>query len=175
VHRSSLRADKPLVCINCAAIPDSLVESELFGYERGAFTGAERLHEGKLTAADGGTVFLDEVGDLNLYGQAKLLRAIDTREVQRLGGRGSHHVDIRIVAATNRDLEALALQGSFRMDLLFRLRVAEIQLPPLRERREDIPALANYYITRFNRRFGLRVEGFVDGAMDDLRAYDWPG
>ena len=175
VHNCSPHARKPFVCVNCAAIPDSLVESELFGHERGAFTGADRLQQGKLTTANGGTVFLDEVGDLSPSAQAKLLRVIETREVHRLGGADSVRLNVRFVTATNRDLDSLVQQGSFRLDLLFRLKVAEIHLPPLRERLEDLPLLVDHFLAVFNASYSQHVEGLENGAMDWLTEYEWPG
>jgi transcriptional regulator with PAS, ATPase and Fis domain len=163
------------VCINCAAIPDSLLESELFGYERGAFTGAHALKEGALKLADGGTVFFDEIGDMSLYAQAKILRAIESKEVRRLGGKGSIPLNIRVISATNRNLEQLMAEDKFRADLYFRVNVASIQLPPLRERKEDLPALCDYHIRAFNQRFGLEVAGFSDEAFACLARYSWPG
>ncbi len=175
IHHNSPRWDKPFVCIDCTAIPDSLFESELFGYERGAFTGAHTLKEGKLELADGGTVFFDEIGDMNLYAQAKLLRAIENKEVSHLGGKGSISLDIRIIAATNQNLERLMAEERFRTDLYFRLNVASLSLPPLKERKEDLAALCDYYIGEMNRRFGRAVEGFTTEAFTFLLGYDWPG
>ena len=174
IHRNSPRRQSPFVAINCAAIPDTLLESELFGYERGAFTGAYSSKEGKLKFANGGTVFFDEIGDMSPYLQAKILRAIDTREIQRLGGR-SILLDVRVITATNQDLEGLMTEGKFRKDLYFRLNVVKIHLPPLRDRKQDIPPLINYYLAEFNRRFGREVEGFTEEAIQYLLDYDWPG
>lgn len=175
IHSNSRRRRKPFVCINCAAIPDSLLESELFGYERGAFTGAHTLKEGKLKLADGGTVFFDEIGDMSLYAQAKVLRAIESKAVERLGGTRSLSLDVRVIAATHRNLEELITEGKFRADLYFRLNVARIQLPPLRDRKEDLPALCVHFITDMNRRFGLAVAGVAEEALAALLRYDWPG
>ena len=175
LHKSSRRSQKPFVTVNCAAIPDNLLESELFGYERGAFTGAESRKEGKLKAADGGTVFLDEIGDMSGYGQAKILRMIEAKEIQRLGRDGGIVVDIRIIAATNRDLEQLVKEDKFRRDLFFRLNVARIHLPPLRDRKEDLVSLIDYYIRHFNIRFGRNVRRLSDEALDCLLTHDWPG
>jgi DNA-binding NtrC family response regulator len=175
LHGHSPRRNKPLVCINCAAIPDTLLESELFGYERGAFTGAHAVKEGKLKLADGGTVLFDEVGDMDLYGQAKILRAIERKEVERLGGRRSIPIDIRILAATNRDLDQLVAEGKFRQDLYYRLQVATVHLPPLRMRKEDIPLLIGHFLVYLNRRFKQDVEGLTDEALEYLLRYDWPG
>ena len=175
IHRNSPRHEKPFVCINCAAIPDSLLESELFGYERGAFTGANSSYEGKLRLAHGGTVFFDEIGDMSPYAQAKILRVVESREIQRLGAKKSIPVDVRIMAATNQDLERLTSEDKFRKDLYFRLNVARVQLPPLRDRKEDLLPLFNHYIGEFNRGFGREVEGFSEEALESLFDYDWPG
>ena len=175
VHYHSPRRAKPLVCINCAAIPDTLLESELFGYERGAFTGAHAAFEGKLQRADGGTVFFDEIGDMTPFAQAKLLRVIETREADRLGGTKHVTLNIRVTAATNLDLEPLLAQGRFRKDLYFRLNVVRIHLPPLRERREDIPSLVHHYIAALNVRMGTHVSGITGVALEALMRYDWPG
>jgi DNA-binding NtrC family response regulator len=175
VHTNGRRRDKPFLAINCAAIPDTLFESELFGYERGAFTGAQQASEGKIKAAHGGTVFLDEVGDMSLYGQSKMLRMVESGEIQRLGRNAGIDVDVRLIAATNRDLETLAGENSFRKDLFFRLAVTSIHLPPLRERKEDLGALLEHYIGFYNRRLGRRVERLSDRAMECLFSYDWPG
>ncbi len=175
LHRHSARANKPLVSVNCAAIPDTLLESELFGYERGAFTGAAAAREGKFQLASGGTIFFDEVGDMNSHGQAKLLRVLETREVYPLGGRHAIAVDMRIIAATNQNLESMVLRGAFRQDLLFRLNVVRIDLPPLRERAADIPALLDYFVAHFNARWGTRIEGFDQECQSLLSKYDWPG
>ena len=175
IHSHSARRARPLVRINCAAIPDTLLESELFGYERGAFTGAHAAFEGKLQRADGGTVFLDEIGDMTPFAQAKLLRVIETKEADRLGGRRQVTLDIRITAATNLELEPLLAQGRFRKDLFFRLNVVRIHLPALRERREDIPSLVHHYIGALNARMGTRVSGITASALEAMVRYDWPG
>lgn len=175
IHGNSPRQPKPFVCINCAAIPENLLESELFGHERGAFTGAHSQKEGKLKLADGGTVFFDEIGDMTPYAQAKILRAIECKEVYRLGGRVSIALDVRVIAATNQDLEQLVAENKFRKDLYFRLNVARIHLPPLRERPKDIPLLIDHYIRELNRRFGREVEGVTAEALGHLISYDWPG
>jgi transcriptional regulator with PAS, ATPase and Fis domain len=175
VHRLSARSNKPLVSVNCAAIPETLVESELFGYEKGAFTGATASRPGKLQQADGGTIFFDEIGDMNPHGQAKLLRALETREVFPLGGSRGVVIDTRIIAASNRDLEGLTREGSFRADLLYRLNVVRIHLPPLRERLSDVPALLMHFAGQFNERWGMRVEGFDEDCCAALCQYDWPG
>jgi len=175
IHRHSARWQQPFVCLNCAALPDSLLESELFGYERGAFTGADIARTGMLQQAEGGTVFFDEIGDMSPYAQAKILRVLESREVQRLGGRRPVPLNIRVIAATNQELECLMAEGKFRPDLYFRLHVARIHLPPLRDRKEDIPALLEHYIQDTNRRFGLEVQRFTDEALPHLLRYAWPG
>ena len=175
IHRNSARSDKALVCINCAAIPDTLLESELFGVERGAYTGADTTHDGNLRAADGGTAFLDEIGDMTPLAQAKILRAIETHEVQRLGGTKTQYVDFRVIAATNRNLEALSEEGRFRRDLFFRLNVARIHLPPLRDRPEDLLPLAHYFRQEFNRTFGRNTLGFTPRSEQAILSYSWPG
>jgi DNA-binding NtrC family response regulator len=175
IHRNSRRRDKPFVSINCAAIPDGLLESELFGYERGAFTGAHAAREGKLQFAQGGTLFLDEVGDMNLYAQAKILRAIESRKVQRLGGNREIAVNIRIIAATNHNLEQLTSQQKFRQDLYFRLNVARISLPPLRDHPEDLPALVEHLLAELTPRLDRHVESADPSFLESLLRYDWPG
>jgi DNA-binding NtrC family response regulator len=175
IHSLSARAPRRLVSINCAAIPEGLLESELFGYERGAFTGAAGARAGHFQLADGGTVLFDEIGDMGLLGQAKILRAIECKEVYRLGGHRAIPVDVRVVAATNHDLERRVDEGAFRKDLYYRLNVARIHLPPLRERRDDIPLLLRHYIGEMNRLHGRHIEGFTAEALDRLMDYDWPG
>jgi DNA-binding NtrC family response regulator len=175
IHTNSPRKNQEFVCINCAAIPDSLFESELFGYEKGAFTGALARKEGQLKQADRGTVFFDEIGDMSQYVQAKLLRAIESRKVCRIGGQQAIPVDIRIVAATNRDLEQCVADGTLRKDLYFRVNVARIQLPPLRDRRDDIVQLADHFRRELNARFRCDVEGFEEDLVDAFLRYDWPG
>jgi DNA-binding NtrC family response regulator len=175
VHRNSPRKPKPFVCVNCAAIPDGLLESELFGYERGAFTGADISWAGRLKSAEGGTVFFDEVGDLSPVSQAKILRAIEARQIQRLRGRETVPIDIRIVAATNQDLDLLVKNGTFRSDLFFRLNVARVHLPPLRQRKTDIPFLLDYYFQDFNRGKGGFVTKVREDVLQLLISYEWPG
>jgi DNA-binding NtrC family response regulator len=175
IHQASRRRQRPLVHINCAAIPDTLLESELFGYERGAFTGATAASAGKLKLADGGTVFFDEIGDMSTYAQAKILRLLESGEIERLGGRQSLPVNVRVIAATNQDLERLMIEGRFRKDLYFRLNVARIHLPALRERKEDLPALIDHYIRAFSRMLGREVDGITDEALAALLHHDWPG
>jgi len=175
LHALSDRAAEPMISVNCAALPDTLIESELFGYERGAFTGAQSSYPGKLRLAKRGTVFLDEIGEMSLFAQAKLLRVLESGTVFPLGGSRSVKVEARFIAATNQDLEPLVARGEFRADLFYRLNVARLQLPPLRDRREDIVGLFDYFVTEFNANRG----GVVTGTSAELRrcllAYDWPG
>ena len=175
IHLNSRRADKPFVCLNTAALPDTLVENELFGHERGAYTGAVAAQDGKLVAADGGTLFLDEIGDVSLGVQAKLLRAVESKTIYRVGGTRPVRFDARIVAATNQDLERAANESRFRSDLYYRLNVIRMRLPPLRERAEDIPLLVNHYLRQLNREMGRSIAGLSQRAMQTLCAYDWPG
>jgi DNA-binding NtrC family response regulator len=175
IHSASARHRRPYVAINCAAIPESLLESELFGYERGAFTGADVGRDGMLKSADGGTIFLDEVGDMGLPAQAKILRALESKEVHRLGGRRGVPLDMRVIAATNQDLERLTSEGKFRRDLFYRLNVARVHVPPLRDRKEDLLPLLDYYLKQFNRVFHRHVEGFTPDALDCLHRHSWPG
>ena len=175
IHLNSTRSGKPFVCLNTAAIPDSLVENELFGHECGAFTGATRWQEGKLAAAHGGTVFFDEIGDLSLPIQAKLLRAIEGKSVYRLGGTHSVQLDFRILAATNHDLDQSMADGRFRKDLYYRLNVVRVEIPPLRERLEDVPQLIAHYLIHFNRELGRTVRSLSPPAMGVLCAHHWPG
>ena len=175
IHQHSTRRAKPLVTINCAALPDGLLESELFGYERGAFTGALSAYAGKLKHADGGTVLFDEIGEMSPYAQAKILRVIESKEVYPLGGRRSIPVNIRIMAATNRDLDREMANAGFRQDLYFRLNVARIKLPPLRQRKEDIPLLIDHFAQKFGAEFGRQIEGFTEEALELLKTSDWPG
>jgi DNA-binding NtrC family response regulator len=175
IHNNSGRAREPLVCINCAAIPDSLLESELFGYERGSFTGAYVANKGKLKFGDGGTIFLDEIGDMSPESQAKILRVIESRKLQRLGGRENISLNVRFLAATNKDLQQSVAEKTFRKDLYYRLNVAAIHLPLLRERKEDIPALCAHYIRHFNDQFDQQIEGVTEQVAEMLLRYDWPG
>lgn len=175
IHQHSYRRDKAFVSVNCAAMPDTLLESELFGYERGAFTGADSAHDGKWKQADGGTLFLDEIGEMSPSAQAKILRVLDNREVCRLGGSKAQRVDVRVVAATNQEIEKLVEQKKFRADLYFRLNVARLHLPPLRERRSDIPLLVNHYVQQMNLKFRRKITGFDSEAMEKFNRYDWPG
>lgn len=175
VHANSSRKDRPLVIINCAALSESLLESELFGHEKGAFTGADKRREGRFMEADKGTLFLDEIGEVSLLMQAKLLRAIQEGEIQRVGSNQTLSVDVRLIAATNRDLKADVEAGKFRQDLYYRLNVMTIDTPALRERNEDIPALAMHFLEKFAERNRKSIKGFTPQAMDMLLKYNWPG
>jgi transcriptional regulator with PAS, ATPase and Fis domain len=175
IHQHSPRWQQPFICVNCPAIPDSLFESELFGYERGAFTGAVTRNRGAFERADRGTLFLDEIGEMNPYAQAKLLRAVEEKAVHRLGGQQRIPLNIRIIAATNQDLERLVAAGQFRPDLYFRLNVASIHLPPLRERKLDLWPLCEHYIQALNRQGEQEVEGFTADVFEALLRYAWPG
>ncbi|EOR0582241.1 sigma-54-dependent response regulator transcription factor ZraR [Escherichia coli] len=175
IHASSARSEKPLVTLNCAALNESLLESELFGHEKGAFTGADKRREGRFVEADGGTLFLDEIGDISPMMLVRLLRAIQEREVQRVGSNQTISVDVRLIAATHRDLAAEVNAGRFRQDLYYRLNVVAIEVPSLRQRREDIPLLAGHFLQRFAERNRKAVKGFTPQAMDLLIHYDWPG
>ena len=175
IHERSARRDRPLVCLNCAALPRELVESELFGHERGAFTGAIQQRRGRFELADGGTLFLDEVGDLPAEAQAKLLRVLQEREFERLGATRTLRVDVRVIAATNRALQAEVGEGRFRADLYFRLAVFPIALPPLRERRDDIPRLLQHFAQRTARRLGRAIDGIAPSFVARACAHDWPG
>ena len=175
IHYNSPRRDKPFVRLNCVAIPDSLLESELFGHERGAFTGAVARKLGKFELANGGTIFLDEIGDMSLHTQAKILRVLQEREFERVGGSETIKIDVRIVAATNKNLARAVEEGSFREDLYYRLNVFSINLPPLRERKEDIPPLVEHFVRRNVVELGKPLVGFTAEAMNILLAYDWPG
>ncbi|HLS56836.1 MAG TPA: sigma-54 dependent transcriptional regulator [Zeimonas sp.] len=175
IHARSTRRDRPLIRLNCAALPRELVESELFGHEKGAFTGAIQQRRGRFELADGGTLFLDEVSDLPADAQAKLLRVLQEREFERLGGTRTLHVDVRVIAATNRDLHAEVVAGRFRADLYFRLNVFPIALPPLRERRDDVPRLLAHFAQRTARKLGRRFDGIAPAFVERARACDWPG
>jgi DNA-binding NtrC family response regulator len=175
VHRRSARAKRPFVTVNCAAFPETLLESELFGHERGAFTGAERRREGRFELADGGTLFLDEVAEMTATAQVKLLRVLQERQFTRLGGSRTIHVDVRIIAATNKDLEQAVRDGSFREDLYYRLNVIRLEIPPLRERREEIPPLVDLFLREARHRTGGGPEGLATAAMDVLYRHPWPG
>jgi DNA-binding NtrC family response regulator len=175
LHYNSLRRTKPFTAINCSAIPDNLFESELFGYEAGAFTGAVTRKEGLFKITDGGTLFLDEIGDLSLPMQSKLLRVLQDKEIRRVGGKEAIKVDVRIIAATNKELEKELSEGKFRDDLYYRLKVVNIALPPLRERVEDIPELAGFFLNKYNREFGRRIKAIDSEALKLLGEYHWPG
>lgn len=175
IHEHSGRKNKPIVVVNCAALPLSLMESELFGYEKGAFTGANSRRIGKFEQADGGTLFLDEIGELPLDAQVKLLRVLQEKEIERIGGDQTIKVDVRIIAATNRSLEHEVAEGRFRLDLYYRLNVFPVELPPLRERKEDIALLAEHFLKKFNTASGRNIKGFGQKAMEQLQHYNWPG
>jgi two-component system response regulator AtoC len=175
IHYTSKRSGKPLMKINCSAIPDPLLESELFGYEKGAFTDAKNLKKGLFELADAGTVFLDEIGDMKPFLQAKILRFLETQTFMRVGGERELKVDVRIIAATNRDLETLVREGTFRKDLYYRLKVMVIEMPPLRDRPEDILLLTNLFIEENNKEHGKHVRGFSEEARKWITAYHWPG
>lgn len=175
LHAMSPRRDKPFVAVNCAALPSELIESELFGAEKGAYTGAAAARPGRFERADGGTLLLDELGELPLPAQAKLLRVLQTGEVERLGATQARRVDVRVVAATNVDLQAAVDAGRFRRDLMYRLNVYPIRIPPLRERSDDIEPLAQHLLERFTALHGKAVNGFTDRALDAMRGYPWPG
>jgi DNA-binding NtrC family response regulator len=175
IHNRSARRDKLFVALNCAAIPENLLESELFGHEKGSFTGASDRQIGKFEIADGGTLFLDEIGSLPLPMQAKLLRAVQEREIERVGGNRPVPIDVRLVAATNSDLKAAIKERRFREDLYYRLNVIPLQLPPLRARKEDIPLLASHFLIKYNHEFGKKIKGFKKEVLALLAAYDWPG
>jgi nitrogen regulation protein NR(I) len=175
VYHHSLRSNQPFLPVNCAAIPDTLLESELFGHEKGAFTGASSRRIGKLEQCQGGTIFLDEIGDMSLSTQAKLLRVLQEKSFERLGGMETIRVDIRFIVATNKDLEEAISNGHFREDLYYRLNVVSIQIPPLWERKGDIPELVSYFLKRFNRELKKRIAGITPPAMEKIKSYGWPG
>jgi len=175
IHYEGGRADRPFVAQNCGSLPETLLESELFGHRKGSFTGADRDKEGLFDACDGGTIFLDEIGETGTPMQVRLLRVLQDGEIRALGSSAAHHVDVRVIAATNCDLRKTVDDGDFREDLYYRLRVVEIELPPLRDRRSDVPALAQHFLGRIASRVGSSLGGFTNGAMDRLVAFDWPG
>ncbi|MEJ2658278.1 MAG: sigma-54 dependent transcriptional regulator [Desulfobacterales bacterium] len=175
IHYNSPRKDGPLVKINCAAITETLLESELFGHEKGSFTGADRRKEGRFYQANKGSLFLDEVSEMSLSMQVKLLRVLQEREVTRVGGEKVIPVDVRVIAATNKDLDELKNNGAFREDLYYRLNVVRLEIPPLRKRRDDIPLLARHFLDMFAEKNKKKINGFTPGAMDRLIRYDWPG
>jgi transcriptional regulator with PAS, ATPase and Fis domain len=176
IHNASNRRKEPFIKVNCSAIPAELAEAELFGYEDGAFTGARKHGKpGKFELADGGTIFLDEIGDMPLALQGKLLRVIQEKEIERVGGVRTRKVDVRIIAATNKDLKRLAGEGKFREDLYFRINVIEFKIPPLRDRKLDIPVLVDHFIRKYNGLLAKRVDGITDAALEALIQYNWPG
>ncbi|MBW2043191.1 MAG: sigma-54-dependent Fis family transcriptional regulator [Deltaproteobacteria bacterium] len=175
IHHNSRRKDRPLVVVNCAALTETLLESELFGHEKGAFTGADKRREGRFKQADKGTIFLDEIGETSAAMQAKLLRVIQEREIQRVGGEETLSVDVRILAATNRNLEEEVKEGKFREDLFYRLNVVTLRIPPLHERQDDIPLLAQHFLEKYAKKNNKQVKGFSPLAMDMLLKYAWPG
>ncbi len=175
IHHRSAQRDMPLIKVNCAAIPDTLLESELFGHVRGAFTGAAATKKGKFALADGGSIFLDEIGTMSLALQSKLLRVLQEREFEPLGAERTERVDVRVIAATNRDLRQLVSDGKFQEDLFYRLNVIPIELPPLRERREDIRALVDHFVRKHSQRTGRRIDRVEEGVLVALQQYEWPG
>jgi nitrogen regulation protein NR(I) len=175
IYQHSLRSNQPFLPVNCAAIPDTLLESELFGHEKGAFTGATSRRIGKLEQCQGGTIFLDEIGDMSLSTQAKLLRVLQERSFERLGGMETIRVDIRLIVATNKDLEEAISGGKFREDLYYRLNVVSIKIPPLRERKGDIPELVSYFTKKFNRELKKGIAGITPATMERITSYGWPG
>jgi formate hydrogenlyase transcriptional activator len=175
IHSLSKRKNRPLIKVDCAALPPNLIESELFGHEKGAFTGAISRKLGRFEIADKGTIFLDEVGEMPLELQTKLLRVLQEREIQRIGCNQTIQVDVRIIAATNRDLENEIRMDNFREDLFFRINVFPIHIPPLRERKEDIPLLVRYFVKKYNAKFGCKIEMIPQNVIDTLQKYHWPG
>ncbi|MEM0968899.1 MAG: sigma-54 dependent transcriptional regulator, partial [Verrucomicrobiota bacterium] len=175
IYQHGHRSHKPFIAVNCAAIPDSLLESELFGHEKGSFTGADRMRIGRFEQAHGGTLFLDEIGDLDGQLQVKLLRVLQEKAIQRVGSQADIPVDVRVIAATHRDLETMIQEGDFRQDLFYRLNVVSLQIPSLRERSEDIPALIDYFLSRYGREFGIESPSIAPKAVEFLQQQDWPG
>ena len=175
IHRESNRAKKPFIRINCAAIPADLVESELFGHEPGSFTNAVTLRRGKFELAEGGAIFLDEISEMPLVAQAKLLNVLQERVIERVGGSRTIPIDVRVISATNRSLEQEIAKGQFRADLFYRLNIYPITVPPLRERSEDIPLIVKHFITIFNSKFNKNIKEVPQVVMDRLESYDWPG
>ena len=175
IHDRSAQREMPLIKVNCAAIPETLLESDLFGHVRGAFTGATTTKKGKFALADGGTIFLDEIGAISLTVQSKLLRVLQEREFEPLGAERTEQVDLRVIAATNRDLRQMVAEGKFQEDLFYRLNVIPIAIPPLRERRDDIPALIDHFVAKHAQRTGRRIDRIDDGVLASLQQYDWPG
>jgi transcriptional regulator with GAF, ATPase, and Fis domain len=175
IHHNSLRAGRNFVKVNCAALPETLLESELFGHEKGAFTGADRQRIGRFEQADGGSLFLDEIGDMSPAIQAKILRVLQEHEFERLGATRTQRVDVRLITATNRDLSAMVAQGIFREDLYYRLNVVSVEMPPLRERKEDILALAMFFVKKFGGELKKKIDGIDSEAQKMLMRYNWPG
>jgi two-component system NtrC family response regulator len=175
IHNRSAQRDMPLIRVNCAAIPETLLESELFGHVRGAFTGAATSKKGKFALADGGSIFLDEIGTMSPALQAELLRVLQERGFEPLGSERTEKVDVRVIAATNRDLRQMVAESRFQEDLFYRLNVIPIELPPLRDRRDDIPALVDHFVRKHTQRTGRRIDGIADGVIQALQQYDWPG
>ncbi len=175
IHDQSQRKDKPFIAVNCASLSESLIESELFGHERGAFTGANTQRKGLFEAAQGGTIFLDEIGDISHSTQVSLLRVLQQREIRRVGATDNIPIDVRVLAATNADLQRKVDEKAFRLDLFYRLNVLPVVLPPLRERDEDVELLAHHLVQRFAEKLGKKIEGFSPAALQTLRQYDWPG
>jgi formate hydrogenlyase transcriptional activator len=175
IHNNSSRKIKPMIKVNCATLPANLIESELFGHERGSFTGATDRRVGKFEMADRSTLFLDEIGEMPLELQVKLLRALQEKEIERIGGRGTIHVDVRIIAATNRDLEKEVEEGRFRADLYYRLNIFPISLPSLRNRREDLASLATHFIQKLSKKVGTKINMVSKHVLDQIMNYDWPG
>ncbi|MGB9897599.1 sigma 54-interacting transcriptional regulator, partial [Thermanaerothrix sp.] len=175
IHQNGPRASKPYIAINCAAIQPTMIESELFGHEAGAFTGAEKRKHGLIEVADGGVLFMDEISSMSLDMQAKLLRAIEEQAIRRVGGTTMIKVDVQIIAASNRNLQEMIRLQQFRQDLYYRLKVVDLHLPPLRERKEDIPELVGYFIRHHNAKLGMNVQDVTPSAMEALIRYDWPG
>src|SRR6266481_891833 len=175
IHKRSKRSERPFISVNCAAVPSSLIMSELFGHEKGAFTGAVQRRLGRFELAEGGTIFLDEVGDLPMETQIALLRVLQEREFERVGGTEVLRADVRVISATNRDLQAAIADGAFRSDLYYRLNVFPIKLPPLRERKEDVPLLVNYFVDRYAKRAGKKIKHIQKKALEVLQEYSWPG
>jgi Nif-specific regulatory protein len=175
IHNASPRAAKPFVKVNCSALPETLIESELFGHEKGAFTGANTMHAGRFEMANGGTIFLDEIGDVPLSIQVKLLRVMQQRQIERVGGNKTIDIDVRIITATNRNLENMIKEGDFREDFYYRINVFPIYVPALRERRADIPILIDHFINKLNERNGMKIKRITGGALDMLMVYSWPG
>lgn len=175
IHKLSTRSNRPMVVVNCAALPLSLIETELFGHEKGAFTGATQKRTGRFEQADKGTIFLDEIGEMPPDAQVKLLRVLQEKEIERVGGENPVKVDVRVIAATNRQLEKEVAEGRFRLDLYYRLSIFPMELPPLRARKEDIHSLAYHFLRKYAEKNGVSITGFSENAMQELMAYDWPG